>query len=84
MIMRWKSSVDSCGFEKLQLLLDISICLESLENNKFVEERAPALRFIRAGTRLTFTARCHKLCKSSPLGVALLHEFWRETSRAMV
>ena len=52
MIMPWKISIGSGGFRKLSFLIEISKVLNILEKMKNVEEGAPALRVIRAGTRL--------------------------------
>ena len=51
--MPWKRSIDSRGLEKLSFLVEISKIQKNRKNDKFVEEGAPALRIIRAGTRLT-------------------------------
>ena len=52
--MPGKSSIGFSGFEKLTFLVEISKISKILEkNDKTIEGGAPALRVIRAGTRLT-------------------------------
>ena len=51
--MPGKSSIGFSGFEKLTFLVEISKFSKILEISRFFEEHAPALRVIRAGTRLT-------------------------------
>ena len=54
MIMLGESSIGFSGFEKLTFLVEISKISKILEkNDNFIEGGAPALRVIRAGTRLT-------------------------------
>ena len=52
--MSEKSSIGFSGFEKMTFLVEILKISEMLEKNyKSIEGGAPALRVIRAGTRLT-------------------------------
>ena len=53
MIMLWKSSIGSELFRKLHFLVVFLKNRKSSKNDKFVDDGAPALRVIRAGTRLT-------------------------------
>ena len=48
-----KSSIGFSGFEKLTFFVEISKFSEISKNLKIFEGGAPALRVIRAGTRLT-------------------------------
>ena len=51
--MPGKSSIEFSGFEKLTFFVEISKFSEISKNLKIFEGGAPALRVIRAGTRLT-------------------------------
>ena len=53
MIMPEKSSIGFSGFEKLIFLVKISKFYKIPKISKIFEGGAPALRVIRAGTRLT-------------------------------
>ena len=58
--MPGKSSIGFNGFEKLTFLFENFENFEKIRKRyKSIEGGAAALRFIRAGTRLTVTARCH-------------------------
>ena len=51
--MPWKSSIGSKLFPKVQNLVEISKISKNLKISKILSGEAPALRVIRAGTRLT-------------------------------
>ena len=53
MIMQGKSSIGFSGLEKFDFLVKISKISKNLKNLKNSSREAPALRVMRAGTRLT-------------------------------